>query len=217
MGAVLCTVRCVASSRLYPSCQQHSPSSVFSYRHCQILWETELLPTERDFWATYILLNALAWAYVGELSVKTGKKYRKVFLWLRKRGKLLSELKLVLSLDKPKGTSGNIPVVLEKMSVSSLWNLWNVSLKGVPSAVHIAKPTCKWYLGILLDGLPWWLSGRESACQCRRHKFDPWVGKIPAEGNGYLLHILAWDIPWTEEAGGLQSMGLQKSLTWLNT
>ena len=28
--------------------------------------------------------------------------------------------------------------------------------------------------------------------------------------------ILAWEIPWTEEPGGLQSLGLQKSLTWLN-
>ena len=28
-------------------------------------------------------------------------------------------------------------------------------------------------------GLPWWLSGKESTCQCRRHKFDPWVGKVP--------------------------------------
>ena len=27
--------------------------------------------------------------------------------------------------------------------------------------------------------LPWWLSGKESTCQCRRWKFDPWVGKIP--------------------------------------
>ena len=25
--------------------------------------------------------------------------------------------------------------------------------------------------------------------------------------------ILAWEIPWTEEAGGLQSMGSQKSQT----
>ena len=25
--------------------------------------------------------------------------------------------------------------------------------------------------------------------------------------------ILAWEIPWTEECGGLQSMGLQKSWT----
>ena len=28
-------------------------------------------------------------------------------------------------------------------------------------------------------GLPWWLSGKESICQCRRCKFDPWSGKIP--------------------------------------
>ena len=23
-------------------------------------------------------------------------------------------------------------------------------------------------------GLPWWLSGKESCCQCRRPEFDPW-------------------------------------------
>ena len=28
-------------------------------------------------------------------------------------------------------------------------------------------------------GLPRWLRGKESARQCRRHGFDPWVGKIP--------------------------------------
>ena len=28
-------------------------------------------------------------------------------------------------------------------------------------------------------GLLWWLSGKESACQCRQHVFDPWVRKIP--------------------------------------
>ena len=27
--------------------------------------------------------------------------------------------------------------------------------------------------------LPWWLSGKESACQFRRHGFNPWVRKIP--------------------------------------
>ena len=31
----------------------------------------------------------------------------------------------------------------------------------------------------LLKELPWWLSGKESACQCRRLWFDPWVRKIP--------------------------------------
>ena len=29
------------------------------------------------------------------------------------------------------------------------------------------------------EGLPWWLSGREFTCQCRRHRFDPRSGKIP--------------------------------------
>ena len=30
-----------------------------------------------------------------------------------------------------------------------------------------------------LVSFPRWLSGKESACQCRRCRFDPWVGKIP--------------------------------------
>ena len=28
-------------------------------------------------------------------------------------------------------------------------------------------------------GLPWWLSGKKFTCQCRRLRFDSWVGKIP--------------------------------------
>ena len=32
---------------------------------------------------------------------------------------------------------------------------------------------------IYLLGLPWWLSGKESACQCKRCGFDPWPGQIP--------------------------------------
>ena len=29
--------------------------------------------------------------------------------------------------------------------------------------------------------LPRWLGGTESACQCRRHRFGPWSGEMPAE------------------------------------
>ena len=29
------------------------------------------------------------------------------------------------------------------------------------------------------NGLPRWLSSEESACQWRRHEFNPWVGKTP--------------------------------------
>ena len=38
-------------------------------------------------------------------------------------------------------------------------------------------------------GLPWWLSGKESACLCRRHGFDPWSRKI--------LHAIEQLIPCT--------------------
>ena len=27
--------------------------------------------------------------------------------------------------------------------------------------------------------LPWWLSAKESACQCRRHRFNPWSQQTP--------------------------------------
>ena len=38
-------------------------------------------------------------------------------------------------------------------------------------------------------------------------------GRSSGEGNGNPSSILAWDIPWTKEPGGLQSMGLKKSQT----
>ena len=30
------------------------------------------------------------------------------------------------------------------------------------------------YSSVFVTGLPRWLTGKESACQCRRHKLDPW-------------------------------------------
>ena len=30
-----------------------------------------------------------------------------------------------------------------------------------------------------VEGLPWWRSGWESACQCRGRGFEPWSGRIP--------------------------------------
>ena len=53
----------------------------------------------------------------------------------------------------------------------------------------------------------------ESACQCRRLRFDSWVRKIPWKKKWQptpVSSILAWDIPWMEETGRLQSMGSQR-------
>ena len=36
------------------------------------------------------------------------------------------------------------------------------------------------------------------------------LGRSPGGGNGNPSSILAWEILWTEEPGGLQSMGSQR-------
>ena len=61
-------------------------------------------------------------------------------------------------------------------------------------------------------GFPHGTSGKEPTSQCRRRKrcgFDPWVGEIPwrRESMATPSSIPAWRILWTEEPGGLQSIG----------
>ena len=51
---------------------------------------------------------------------------------------------------------------------------------------------------------------KESAYNAGDLGLIPGSGRSPGEGNGYPLQYLAWRIPWTEEPGGLQSMGLQR-------
>ena len=38
--------------------------------------------------------------------------------------------------------------------------------------------------GKIRNGLPCWLNFKESACQCRRQEFDPWVQKIARKRKG---------------------------------
>ena len=55
------------------------------------------------------------------------------------------------------------------------------------------------------------INKQKPTCQCRRCGFDPWVGGGLLEKE-MAIHssILAWEIPWTEEPGRLQFMGLQR-------
>ena len=38
----------------------------------------------------------------------------------------------------------------------------------------------------------------------------PASGRSPGEGNGNPSSVLAWEIPWSEEPGKLQSMGCKR-------
>ena len=66
---------------------------------------------------------------------------------------------------------------------------WKVSAQAgiFPGTFSISSPLAQvdglfvaqeqsWGLFFLL---PWWFSGKEPTCQCRRCGFHPWVGKIP--------------------------------------
>ena len=81
--------------------------------------------------------------------------------------------------------------LLWKMTYSHDVNIW------VPYSAchthHFCLLYCWWAFRLFQDksagehisvgyrrirGLLTWLSGQESTCQCRRYRFDPWVGKI---------------------------------------
>ena len=60
------------------------------------------------------------------------------------------------------------------------------------------------------SGLPWWLSGKKSSCNAGDMGSIPGLGSSPGKEMAAHSSILAWRIPWREEPGGLQSMGLQR-------
>ena len=56
-----------------------------------------------------------------------------------------------------------------------------------------------------------WLSGKESTCNAGDPRLIPGLGRSAGGGNGNpLQYFCPWEIPWTEEPGGLQSAGLQR-------
>ena len=61
--------------------------------------------------------------------------------------------------------------------------------------------------------LPWWLSGKESTCQCRKHRFDSWVGEIPWRRKRYACLGNAMD----RGARWAAVHGVTKSQTQLST
>ena len=59
-------------------------------------------------------------------------------------------------------------------------------------------------------GLPHWLSSKEFACNAGDPHLIPGSGNTLEKGMATHSSILAWRISWTEQPGGLQSMGSQR-------
>ena len=65
--------------------------------------------------------------------------------------------------------------------------------------------------------LHWWLSGKESACRCKRYRFDPWVGKIPWRRKWQPTPVfLPGKSHGQRSLLGYSPMGLQRSQAWLS-
>ena len=76
-----------------------------------------------------------------------------------------------------------------------------------PRLLHLRH----WQAGSFTTGLPWRLGWERICLPCRRPHFHRWVRKVPwRRETATHSSILAWRIPWTEEPGGLQSMGSQR-------
>ena len=65
-------------------------------------------------------------------------------------------------------------------------------------------------------GLLWWLSGKEPAYQCRKHKrhssIPGWEDPLE-EGMATHSSILAWEIPWTRSLAGYSPWAHKESDT----
>ena len=59
-------------------------------------------------------------------------------------------------------------------------------------------------------GFPGGSDNKESACNVGDLGSVSGLGRSPGEGNSYPFQYSVWKIPWTEEPGRLQSMGLQR-------
>ena len=72
------------------------------------------------------------------------------------------------------------------------------------------------YFCLLCHWLPWCLRCWSICLQCRRPGFDPWVGKIPEDGNGNPLQYSCLENPMDGEAWWATVHGVAKSQTGLS-
>ena len=127
-----------------------------------------------------------------------------------------------LSLHFPEASSFNFYFILQDNLLTILYE-FQVYSKVIK--LHIDFTSLHICIIFFFRGFPRWLGlpgglpGKESACNAGDLGSIPGLGRALGEGNGYPFQlekemathssILVWRIPWTEEPGGLQSMGLQ--------
>ena len=101
-----------------------------------------------------------------------------------------------------------------EISYFLLWIAFNTEegkMQGFCNAHRISM------LGPMLGiGIPRWHSGKESACQCRRCRFDSWVREDPLSRKQEWLQFSCLDNPKRKGAWSTTVYRVTKSPTWLS-
>ena len=103
-----------------------------------------------------------------------------------------------------------LPTTLLSLLCSTDSNLYRLHSEPVLGVKHL-----------IILGLHWWLSGKESTCQCWRCGFHPWIGKIPWRrkwqstpvfllGKSHGQRCLVVYSPWSSKRVGHDSETKQK-------
>ena len=98
-----------------------------------------------------------------------------------------------------------------RLNITALKIIIDLAFVSIPTVLAFCKP---------LHTFMWWLSCKESPCQCRKHKSRVrslgWEDTLEEEMSTH-SSVLDWKIPWTEEPGRLTSMGWQSDTTELTS
>ena len=97
------------------------------------------------------------------------------------------------------------------MSFGNSLKLYSLSVCHlVSNLTSVPVSLCEWH------EFPWWLTGKESACQCSRCRFDPRVRKIPWRRKGHLTPVFLPGKSYGQSRLAGYSPWGRKSWTWLS-
>ena len=92
---------------------------------------------------------------------------------------------------------------------------WSATVHGVAKS-----DTTEWLHYIVIAGFPWWLSGKESACDAGAAGDAGWIpgsGRSPGEGHGNTFQYSCLENPMDREAWWAIVHRVPKNRTWPST
>ena len=174
-----------------------------------VVWSIQL---SHPYMTTGTTIALTIWAFVNKVIPRTLRRWEDLchvvpldWIWDQKRTideklakfqwSLLIELYhvnvLVLASIPMDIKDVNIREVEWRVYKNCLWNA-SINLKLFQNKhffrstllIHMLMFEFHYLISTIPGGLPRWLSGKESSYQCRSPGFNPWVRKIPEDGNG---------------------------------